>query len=478
MRRAATATGRPPSKAPAPSSEGRLRAVVAAYAISSYGNCLNLIALSLFVYAVTGSGLGLGLLMALRLFAGLLAGLGAGALAARIGRRRMMITADLCQAAAMATLVVLGRSVPLWLLAGVVSVLGAGTTFFNVALRSAIPVIVGAEARVRANGRLVTARSLATVAGFASAAPVVGFAGHGAAFALNGASFLVSAAVMLRLRLRTEETGDARETGAGEGAREPGDEAAEAAASGKAAGGDGGAESGAGGGRTGSGERRAAAAGTAGEPEPATLLRVMTAVPALLLGMVVLRGIDALASSSHNVALPLVAELRTPGNPALFMTQFWASWAAGTLIAHQILKRRQAAVAEGHGGTLAFAVGTCAMSVCFVLAFTGPAPLLLTVVAGLAGVADGVTEILCTSRLQAAPDRERSRLFGLSATAETCGFTLGTVAAAAALEVWSPLAVVGLFHGLACCGALILLIAARTAHRPAGRPHDRARRPT
>ncbi|MET9951869.1 MFS transporter [Streptomyces sp. NPDC006339] len=461
MRRAATVTGRPPRGTPVPREEGRLRAVVAAYAISSYGNCLNLIALSLFVYAVTGSGLGLGLLMALRLFAGLLAGLGAGTLAARIGRRRMMITADLCQAAAMATLVVHGRAVPVWLLALVVSVLGAGTTFFNVALRSAIPVIVGAEARVRANGRLVTARSLATVAGFASAAPVVGFAGHGAAFAVNGVTFLVSAAVMLRLRVRTEETGERGEAG----------ETRETPSTGRAAeeGGEAGERARHGG--TDAGE----AAGTAGRrPESATLLRVMTAVPALLLGMVVLRGVDALASASHNVALPLVAELRTPGNPALFMTQFWASWAAGTLVAHQILKRRQAAVAEGHGGTLAFALGTCAMSVSFVLAFTGPAPLLLTVVAGLAGLADGITEIVYTSRLQAAPDRERSRLFGLSATAETSGFTLGTVGAAAALEAWPALAVVGLFHGLACCGALILLIAATAARRRADRPRDRA----
>ncbi|MER7519444.1 MFS transporter [Streptomyces sp. NPDC126499] len=495
MRRAASVTGRSPRVAAGRASEGQLRAVVVAYAVSSYGTFLNLIALSLFVYAVSGSGLGLGLLMALRLFAGLLAGLGAGALAALIGRRRMMITADLCQAAAMAALVVQGRSVPVWLLAVVVSVLGAGNTFYNVALRSAIPVLVGAEARVRANGRLVTARSLATVAGFASAAPVVGVAGHEAAFAVNGASFLVSAAVMLRLRVRTEEPGEVPETkarqvevpeakapeakapeakvpeseasGAGTtaaGTQVPGTEVPGTSMRGVAP-------------ETKAPESRASESKVSG-PGASTLRRVLTTVPALLLGMVVLRGVDALASSSHNVALPLVAELRTPSNPALFMTQFWASWAAGTFLAHQILKRRQAAVAEGHGGTLAFAVGTCAMSICFVLAFTGPAPLLLAVVAGLAGVADGITEIVYTSRLQAAPDRERSRLFGLSATAETCGFTLGTIGAAAALDAWPALAVVALFHGLACCGALFLLLTTYRARRRAHRPQAPARRTT
>jgi MFS family permease len=403
----------------------RVRTLVAAYAVSAYGNYLNLIALSLFSYAVTGSGLGLGLLMALRLFAGFLAGLGAGALVGRLGRRVTMIGADLVQAVAMAVLALCAiRSVPVWLLAVVVVVLGAGNTFFTVALRSAVPAIVGHEARVRANGQLVMARSLATVAGFASAAPVIGLAGHSAAFGVNAVSFLVSAATLLLLRPRTEEDQSVPQSVA--------------------------------------------------KPESASLRRVLSAVPALLLGMVLLRGVDALASSSHNVALPIMAGVESPAEPAMFMTQFWAAWAVGTFLAHQLLKRRHTSWWEGRRGAYAFAVGTCAMSLCFVLAFTGPAPLVLVVIAGLAGLADGFTEIVYTSRLQATPDRERSRVFGLSATAETSGFALGMVSAAAALEAWSALVVVGLFHGVAFCGALVfLLFSLATRRRPGGRPYER-----
>ncbi|MEV8309234.1 MFS transporter [Streptomyces flavidovirens] len=395
----------------------RVRALVAAYAVSSYGNFLHLIALSLFTYEVTGIGLGLGLIMALRLFSGFLAGLAAGALAARAGRRRLMITADSCQAVAMAVLAVCARSASAWLLAVVVIVLGAGNTFFTVALRSAVPVLVGSEARARVNGQLMTVRSVATVAGFASAAPVIGIAGYGAAFAVNGASFLVSAAAMFFLRLRTDE--------------EP---------------------------ATPQGTER---------PDSLSLLRVMTAVPTLMLGMILLRGADALASSSHNVALPVVSALHSPQNPAVFMTQFWASWAAGTLIAHQVLQRRKASRTEDRWGLYAYVGGTCAMSLCFVLAFTGPAPLVLMVIVGVAGIADGFTEIVYTSTLQKMPDRERSRLFGLSATVETCGFALGMVAAAAALEAWSVLAVVGVFHGLAFCGALTLFLTTLPGRRTA-----------
>ncbi|MCT9145380.1 MFS transporter, partial [Streptomyces violarus] len=158
---------------------------------------------------------------------------------------------------------------------------------------------------------------------------------------------------------------------------------------------------------------------------------------------------------SHNVALPLAAHAAEPSDPAVFMARFWAAWAVGTLLAHQVLKRRS------HGtswGERAFAVGTCAMSLCFVAAFTGPPAPALIAAAVAAGFADGWTEIVYTSRLQAAPDRQRGRLFGLSATAEQSGFALGTIAAAAALEALPALAVVGVFHGAAACGALVLLL--------------------
>lgn len=380
--------------------ELRFRVLVGAYAVSAYGNYLNLVALSLFTYEVTGTPLGVGAVMALRLAAGAVA----GAVRVRGGRLRVMVLSDAAQAGAMGLLALCGTGTPLWLLAGVVVVLGAGNTFFTVALRSAVPVMVGHEARAHANGLLVTARSLATVLGFASAAPVIGYGGHGVAFAVNAGSFVVSGAVLVVLRPRVEDggaVGTAEESRGGRGV---------------------------------------------------SLWRAFAGVPVLLLGLILLRGTDALASASHNVALPVVAGLAEPTDPALFMSRFWAAWAVGTVFAHQVLKRRPAA---GEG---AFALGTCAMSVSFVLAFTGlPVPALV-LAAAAAGFADGWTEIVYTSRLQAAPDRERGRLFGLSATAEQTGFAVGTVAAAAALETAPALTVVAVFHGVAVGGAVALSV--------------------
>ncbi|MFJ5104712.1 MFS transporter [Streptomyces sp. NPDC088554] len=389
--------------------------------MSGYGNYLNLIALSLFAYDVTGTAFGVGAVMALRLFSGFLAGLTAGALSARVARRTSMICADVAQAAAMTVLALCVSRMPLWLLACVVMVLGAGNTFFTVALRSAVPVMVGQDARSHANGLLVTARSFATVLGFASAAPVIGLGGYTAAFAVNAASFMVSATVLLVLRPRTDEVG----TGNSEEDAEP--------------------------------DGRRSAGPLLSRSCRIRIRHATAGVPALLMGMILLRGVDALASSSHNVALPVVAHSTTPSSPAVLMTQFWVAWAIGTLVAHQVLKRRRDAAAWGER---MFAVATCLMSLSFVVAFAGlPTPALI-VAAASAGFADGCTEIIYTSRLQAAPDLQRSRLFGWSATAEQSGFALGTVAAAAALEVLPALTVVAAFHGAAVCGALALLVTA------------------
>ncbi|MFD9865208.1 MFS transporter [Streptomyces alboflavus] len=405
-----------------PSISWRFRALVASYALSAYGNFLNLIALSLFTYEVVGSALGIGAVMALRLFSGMLAGLVAGALTTALGRRTVMVGADVAQALAMVLLAVGSRDPALGLLLGAVVVLGAGNTFFTVALRSAVPVIVGQDARTRANGLLVTARSVATVLGYGSAAAIIALGGYALAFAVNGATFVVSAAAVLVLRPRTDtEDGTGDETVAEDGTGdEPGPQTSPARQ------------------RGGLGVRLG-----------------MGGIPALLLGTILLRGTDAFASSSHNVALPIVASLESPDDPALFMTQFWAAWAIGTFLSHQLLKRLWREKAYGER---AFALGTGAMAVFFVCAFTGlPVPALIAA-ALAAGIADGCTEIVYVSRLQAAPERERNRLFGLSASAETAGFTLGMIAAAAALEGFPVLAVVATFHGAALCGALALFL--------------------
>lgn len=107
------------------------------------------------------------------------------------------------------------------------------------------------------------------------------------------------------------------------------------------------------------------------------------------------------------------------------------------------------------------------MSAGFIVVFSGLPTLPAVIAALVAGAADGFTEIVYVSRLQAAPDEQRGRLFGLSASAENAGFGLGMLVSGALLETFSPLQVVASFHGLAIvlCGTLLLLLLRRGVPR-------------
>jgi MFS family permease len=378
--------------------------------VSACGNYLNLVALALFSYQATGSGLGVGLLAALRLTAGALAGFAAAALVKRFDRRRLMIGADLAQVAAMSVLAVTTHVSDVVLLGCAVAVMGAGNSLFTVALRSAVPDMVGSTARVRANGLLVTAKSVAMVVGFAGAGPLIGLGGFAAAFAFNAATFVVSAVALVLIRFHSHDD-------------------------------------------TATVDKEMGAGGYA-----------LAGIAPVVLLMLVLRGVDALASSSHNIALPVFASTVRPDGAAAFMSYFWVAWAVGVLCAHRVVAK-WGGLGAADRLQRTFGLATCLMAVSFTLAFTGLPALAMACVVLVAGLADGITEIAYVSRLQEAPDHLRTRLFGLSATVETSGFAVGMAVAGGLLEVLPAVAVVGLLHGLALCAATAFLLFTTTRRR-------------
>ncbi len=396
------------------------RLLVLGNGISAYGSYLNMVALNVFVYDATGSALAAGLFMAVRLATSVGSGWVSGRLVSVYDRKRLMVGADLCQAAALLSLLLAPDGVRPGLLYVLAVVTGGCSTLSQVALRSSVPEIVGAEHRVRANGLLVTGRSLAMIAGFASAGVVVAELGYSAAFALDAATFLVSATVLFLLPLRTRAAGKPSHDGSA---------------------------------RTSGAARRTA--------------RMLLGTAPLLMAMIAVRAVDGLGSSSHNVALPLYSSSLDPDHPATFISQFWATWALGNIVAQQVVGRLTKRTGRTPGEK-AFALGACVMSAGFIVVFCGLPTVPAVIAALVAGAADGFTEIVYVSRLQSAPDEQRGRLFGLSASAENTGFGLGMLASGALLETFSPLQVVAAFHGLAIalCAALLLWLAARDATSP------------
>ncbi|MEU6013517.1 MFS transporter [Streptomyces sp. NPDC047515] len=403
--------------------ERRYRVLVAGYSLSSYGTFLNMVALNLFVYETTGRALAMGLFMAVRLGSGFVAGLAAGVLLARFTAKSVMLWTNVAQAAVMLSLVLAPDGMRTAALMAVSVVVGACGTLFMVSLRSSIPEMVGYDRRSWANSLSITGRSLAMVAGFASAGVVVSLVGYTAAFVVDMATFVVCAVTVALLPIAGGGGKDARPDSEGDS-----------------------------GGRTREGKR---GAGAGRRRLPGAFLRSAVA-PGLGL-MVVLRGVDAFGSSSHNAALPVYSAGLDASRPAVFVSAFWSLWALGNVVAQQLVQWYAARTGRSVGAP-GFGYGTCLMSGAFILAFAGFPYAATAAIALVAGAADGLTEVSYTSHLQTLPADLRGHAFGLSATVENLGFGVGMILVAAALDSHSPLTVVAWSHGGALVVAVVFLI--------------------
>ncbi|WP_026549592.1 MFS transporter [Arthrobacter sp. Br18] len=193
------------------------RALWTARTISQWGDAFNTVALVLLIYSLTGSGLGVSGVVIAEIIPVLLLAPLAGALVDRLPRVKVMISADLIRAGlAFALPFVDGDVFNVYLIAVGLS---AAAVFFNPAAQSVLPSIVRERDLVAANSGLWTAAVISQIVLAPLAGVVVAVFGYDWAFWINAASYLASAAALLRLTVpaqpaRTHKTSwyrDARE---------------------------------------------------------------------------------------------------------------------------------------------------------------------------------------------------------------------------------------------------------------------------
>lgn len=193
------------------------RALWVARTISQWGDAFNTVALVLLVYSLTASGLGVSGVVIAEIIPVLLLAPFAGALVDRLPRVKVMITADLVRAGlAFCLPFVADNIISIYLIAVGLS---AAAVFFNPAAQSVLPSIVKERELVAANSGIWTAAVVSQIILAPLAGVVVAMFGYSWAFWINAASFLVSAAALLRLHVpdrqkRTERSSwirDARE---------------------------------------------------------------------------------------------------------------------------------------------------------------------------------------------------------------------------------------------------------------------------
>lgn len=179
-------------------SSDEFRRLFLAHSISRGGDAFNTVALVVLVFDLTGSGLGVAGAVMFEVFPVLLLGPIAGLAADRLPRRRLMAGADLLRAAVALVLVAMADSVGVAYAAAFG--LSAGAVVFNPAAGSLLPEVVDEDDVVTANSAMWTA----AVTGQIALAPLAGFVvaawGVEIAFAINAATFVVSALLLIGLR--------------------------------------------------------------------------------------------------------------------------------------------------------------------------------------------------------------------------------------------------------------------------------------
>lgn len=187
-------------------------ALLAARSISLLGNAIAPVALAFAVLAMPGgSATDLGLILAARTVTQVAFVLLGGVLADRLPKYRVMVGADIVAAAVQAgaaTLVILGDA-NLPALAVLAALNGAAAAVFEPASRSIMPQLVPADALQSANALLKFSMRGGSIVGAALAGVLVAAFGPGTTIAVDAATFLASALLLMVIRAPRQVAPDA-----------------------------------------------------------------------------------------------------------------------------------------------------------------------------------------------------------------------------------------------------------------------------
>jgi MFS family permease len=177
------------------------RTLYIAVSTSELGDALNYVAI-MWLALEEGGALGV---VAVRLADSLPAfvfGLHGGVAADRWSRRRLMIGADLVRAATLLPVAVAGLAgwLPLWGLVVAAFLLEAATSYFAPAYGATIPAVAGRDNVQQANALVHATAQALSVGGWALAALLLLFLPISTFFAVDAATFVISAALIWRLR--------------------------------------------------------------------------------------------------------------------------------------------------------------------------------------------------------------------------------------------------------------------------------------
>src|SRR5215472_1144311 len=170
------------------------RRFYAGYVTSLLGTSMSTVATAWAVLDNGGSATGLGLVFAANVVSQVLTLPLAGAIADRLGRRRVMVTADLLRCGAQASLA-------LWLFVLLAWLVGTGEAFFNPSQDALTVEISPRDQLGNANALYGLARSATRIGGPALGGVLVALAGPAVVVAADAASYAASVLALITLTM-------------------------------------------------------------------------------------------------------------------------------------------------------------------------------------------------------------------------------------------------------------------------------------
>jgi MFS family permease len=170
---------------------------------SAIGDALVGVALAFAVLEVGGTAADLGIVFAAFSVPRVVLTLAGGVWSDRLPRQQLMVACDLVRAGAQAvvsTLLITGNG-QTWHLVALAAVMGSAAAFFVPATVGLMPQVVSRARLQQANALVSISQSAAHIFGPLAAGLLVATVGPGWAFAVDGASFLVSAGFLLAMRI-------------------------------------------------------------------------------------------------------------------------------------------------------------------------------------------------------------------------------------------------------------------------------------
>jgi MFS family permease len=208
----------------APLRERQFVRVFTAHTISNLGDFFVPVAIAFAVLNVTKSASDLGIVLAAQFVPMVLFVQFGGVWADRLPRQLVMVASDLVRAASQGTLalLLLTGHARLWEFVVLQALHGAASGFFNPAFTGLMPQVVSAERLQQANALRFLSTSFTSILGPLFAGAIVAGIGAGWAIAVDAASFVLSAAFLVQVRLPKAEARERKPlfAEAGEGFRE------------------------------------------------------------------------------------------------------------------------------------------------------------------------------------------------------------------------------------------------------------------